>query len=111
VESVDPFIRIIHKPTFERQLMLFREQPNHPELGANFEPLLFGMCLVSITSMHPDFVRSNYQTSKEELLQTYRVALEQALANSRYLHCKDIPTLQGMIFCVVSALASLLDIF
>ncbi|RPA85548.1 hypothetical protein BJ508DRAFT_322588 [Ascobolus immersus RN42] len=102
VESVDPFIRIIHKPTFERQLRLFQEHPNHPGLGANFEPLLFGMCLVSITSMHPDFIRSHHQTTKEQLLQKYRVALEEALANARYLHCKDIPTLQGMIFCVIA---------
>lgn len=102
VESVDPLIRIIHKPTFERQLHIFRDTPNHPSLGLNFEPLFFGMCLVSVTSMHPDFVRLNYQTSKDDMLQKYRIALEQALANSRYLHCKDIPTLQGMIFCVVS---------
>lgn len=108
VYAVDPLLRILHKPTFEKQLALFHRQGPHSALVLNkgFEALIFSIYFAAITSMPPDAVFSVFGVDRKTLQGKYMIAVEQALANARFLQSEELMPLQAcVIFNVRTPLA------
>lgn len=103
VHSVDPLIRILHKPTFERQLALFHRQGPNSTLGLNkgFEAMIFSIYFAAITSMTPDSVLSLFGVDQKTMQGRYMIAVEQSLSNARFFQSEELMPLQaGVLFNV-----------
>lgn len=99
VTSVDPLVRILHKPTFSRQLALFHCQGPGSTLGLNkgFEALVFAIYFAAIMALLPDQVVALFGTSKNAMVQRYQIAVEQALANARFLQSEELMPMQAFV--------------
>ncbi|CUS07130.1 unnamed protein product [Tuber aestivum] len=99
VVSVDPVVRLLHKPTFESKLARLQEHdPLHPDRG--FEALAFSVYYAAVNSLHPDNVQQMFGTDKPYLLNKYRVAVELALANAGFLQSEELMTLQALVLFI-----------
>ncbi|PWW71895.1 hypothetical protein C7212DRAFT_230651 [Tuber magnatum] len=103
VVSVDPVVRLLHKPTFESKLV--RLQGRCPESAAQhadrgFEALAFAVYYAAVNSLHQDKVRQMFGTDKPYLLNKYRVAVEHALTNAGFLQSEELATLQALVLFI-----------
>lgn len=97
--AVDPLIRILHKPTFEKELTLFHRNGARSTHGLNkgFEALIFAIYFGAITSMRADEVVSMFGVDRAVMRKRYMVAVEQALANARFLQSEELMPLQACV--------------
>lgn len=97
--AVDPLVRILHKPTFEKKLALFHSNGagSTHGLGKGFQALIFAIYFGAITSMHADEVVSMFGVGKAVMRGRYMVAVEQALANARFLQSEELMPLQACV--------------
>lgn len=104
--SVDPVVRILHKPTFESKLVKLQEHgPESAALHADrgFEALVFSVYYAAVNSLHSDKVPQMFGIEKPSLLNRYRVAVEHALANAGFLQSEELTTLQALVLFIVSS--------
>lgn len=97
--GVDPLIRILHKPTFGKELALFHSQGASSTHGLNkgFEALIFTIYFAAITSMKAEEVVSIFGMDRTTMRGKYMVAVEQALANARFLQSEELMPLQACV--------------
>lgn len=97
--AVDPLIRVLHKPTFEKEIVLFHDQGASSTCGLNkgFEALIFSIYFSAITSMETDEVFGMFGVDRATMRGRYMVAVEQALANARFLQSEELMPLQACI--------------
>jgi len=104
--SVDPVVRLLHKPTFELKLTKLQEYglesaALHADKG--FEALIFSVYYAAVNSLHLDKVPQMFGIDKPSLLNRYRVAVEHALANAGFLQSEELTTLQALVLFIVSS--------
>jgi len=104
--SVDPVVRLLHKPTFELKLAKLQEEgPESAALHADkgFEALVFSVYYAAVNSLHLARVPQIFGIDKPNLLNRYRVAVEHALANAGFLQSEELTTLQALVLFIVSS--------
>ncbi|KAK7423570.1 hypothetical protein QQX98_001028 [Neonectria punicea] len=95
VESVDPFIKVLHVPTMDKVVRGLRG--NFSTLGPNMEPLLFAISFAAIASMEDPDVVTNFNAPKSDLLARYRLGTEQALGQAQFLVTKETAVVQAFV--------------
>lgn len=97
--AVDPLIRVLHRPTLEKELALFHSQGASSTHGLNkgFEALIFSIYFAALTSMRSEEVVSMFGVDRVTMRGKYMVAVEQALANSRFLQSEELMPLQACV--------------
>jgi hypothetical protein len=92
-------VRILHKPTFEaklQHLVTGMEAADRP-----FEALVFAVYYSAVASLRPEDVPGMFGVEKNVLLSRYVYAVEQALANARFLQSEELATLQAFVLFLV----------
>jgi len=101
-ESVNPFIRILHKSQFGRELSQYRR--GSIDLPREWETLLFSVYLLTISSLRPEVVQAVFSVSKDTLMTRYQYACQSALANVNWFKTDKIRTLQAVLHYLVNSL-------
>jgi hypothetical protein len=100
--SVDPLMKILHRPTTEKALDLFILHPTDHPLSRTTEALFFAMYFAAVTSLPPDSCLKQLGEDRRLLSVRYRQAVEQALARADYLNSTSLETLQAFMIYSVS---------
>lgn len=98
--QVDPVIRMLHKPTFERYVI--KAKDNIAEISKPLESLMFSVYFASITSMTEKQCRAEVGEERNMLVGKYRLAVQQSLARADVLSTHNLVTLQALVIFLVS---------
>jgi hypothetical protein len=94
-ENVDPLVKVLHVPTFERTIAA--SASNLANLPRGLEALLFTIYYGAVTSLSGEDCLAQFGESKPVLLARYRFAIEQALARANFLITEEIIVLQALV--------------
>ena len=94
-ENVDPLVKILHVPTFERTIAAAAS--NLAGLPRGLEALIFAVYYGAVTSSSSEDCLAQFGEAKPVLLARYRFAIEQALARANFLITEEIIVLQAMV--------------
>ena len=94
-ENVDPLVKVLHVPTFERTIATAAS--NLAGLPRGLEALLFAIYYGAVTSSSSEDCLAQFGEAKPVLLARYRFAIEQALARANFLITEEIIVLQAMV--------------
>jgi hypothetical protein len=99
IEKVDPFVKILHKPTLQRDFNYFCRDilPNPKE----FECLLFavyGLALLSLTSTSIEY---RFHEQKHAILARYRSYVAHGLGQLNFTTSQSLSTLQILLLYMV----------
>lgn len=93
--KVEPMIRLLHPPSFERRLLAAISDLDHVTGG--MELLMFSICFAAVTCISPENVQLQFYESKENLLKKSRYAIRKAMVDVNFMASRDIQTLQGLV--------------
>lgn len=99
--DVDPVTKILHVPTFGRQLIEVKD--NLQSLDAGMQALVLSICFAAVTSMSPTQVQTRLGESKDARLQRFKTAIEKALMRANFLNLPSIISLQALIIYLVQS--------
>lgn len=94
--NVDPLIKILHRPTIEKEFDLFMINPEDNPLSTTAEALFFAMYFAAITSLSPESCMRQLGEDRSQLVVQYRQAVEVALARADYLNNTSLESLQAL---------------
>lgn len=94
-ENVDPLVKVLHIPTFERTIM--NASSNLASLPRGLEALLFTIYYGAVTSLSGEDCLAKFREEKPVLLARYRFAIEQALARANFLITEELIVLQALV--------------
>jgi hypothetical protein len=97
--NIDPVLKIVHKPTFERSLM--KAKSNLDGLSRGMEAMMFAMYFAAVASLRPEECRLMLNVEKAVLHTRYRFAVEQALARAGLLDTRELIVLQAFVVFLV----------
>lgn len=100
--SVDPLMKILHRPTVEKAFDLCIANPADHLLSRTTEALFFAMYFGAVTSMQPDSCVKQLGEDRRLLSAQYKQAVEHALARADYLNSTSLETLQAFMIYSVS---------
>lgn len=100
--NVDMLIKILHRPTIEKEFDLFIVNPDDNLPNKSMEALFFAMYFAAITSLNPERCRSQLGEDRAVLSAQYRQAVELALARADYLNNTSLECLQALTIYNVS---------
>lgn len=94
--NVDMLIKILHRPTIEKEFDLFivNSEDNLP--SKSMEALFFAMYFAAVTSLSPERCRSLLGEDRTFLLAQYRQTVELALARADFLNNTSLECLQAL---------------
>ncbi|KAJ0108949.1 hypothetical protein J7T55_005496 [Diaporthe amygdali] len=95
--SVDPLMKIVHKPTIEKTLNLFMVNPADHPLSRTTEALFFAIYFAAVTSVQPDSCMRQLGEERRLLAVQYKQAVEHALARADYLNSTSLESLQAFM--------------
>ncbi|KAG8163496.1 hypothetical protein KVR01_006793 [Diaporthe batatas] len=95
--SVDPLMKILHKPTTEKAFELYMVNPLRHPLSRATEALFFAMYFAAVTSLRPDSCLNQLGEDRRVLAVQYKQAVERALARADYLNSTSLETLQAFM--------------
>ena len=95
VQNVDPIIKILHKPTIERTMMV--SDIDHYKSEPSTTAMIHGVCLLAVVSMAASEVRAAFGCDKNVLVNTFTKVMEQALTAADFLAVPSLVTLQGVV--------------
>jgi hypothetical protein len=100
VESIDPLIKITHRPTLEKsvQNLLINQMK---DISPEMELFMFAVYYSVATSMAPEEVFSSFGELKSVLCTRYRYGFEQALGNVDFLKTQELMVIQALIIFLV----------
>lgn len=100
IENVDPFVRIVHKPTLLLGLNHFRRGvvANPTE----FETSLFAIYSLALLPLSPTLVEYRLHESKKDLISRYRANAEHGLSRMNLTTTQSLATLQTFLLYIVS---------
>lgn len=105
VENIDPVVKILHVPSFEKK---FRDaNKDLQRLEAGTEALMFSIYYSVIASLSVDTVQAEFKESKDNLLKKYQFAIKQALSKAKFMKSKELAPLQALTQYLVSHLSSM----
>jgi hypothetical protein len=94
-ENVDPLVKVLHVPTFERTIAAAAS--NLATLPRGLEALLFTIYYGAVTSLSNEDCLTQFGEGKPVLLARYRFAIEQALARANFLITEELIVLQALV--------------
>lgn len=97
--KVEPMIRLLHPPSFERRLLAAISDLDHVTGG--MELLMFSICFAAVTCISPEDVQLQFYESKENLLKRSKYAIRKAMVDVNFMASRDIQTLQGLVIYLV----------
>lgn len=100
--NVDMLIKILHRPTIEKEFDLFIVNPEDNLPSKSMEALFFAIYFAAITSLNPERCRSQLGEDRAVLFTQYRHAVELALARADYLNNSSLECLQALTLYDVS---------
>ncbi|KIW66396.1 hypothetical protein PV04_05732 [Phialophora macrospora] len=98
VEKVDPFIKILHKPTLHLELNHFRR--GILANPAEFQVRLFAIYALALLPMCSALVEYRFHQSKKVLLSRYRSHVEQGLNQLNLTMTQSLSTLQTFLLYI-----------
>jgi hypothetical protein len=99
IEKVDPFVRILHKPTLLLQVNHFRRGIlSGPE---KFECLLFTVYSLALLAVDPQKCLDYLEEDRDTLLARYRQCVEHRLNDLRISTTHKLPSLQAYLLHIV----------
>lgn len=98
-ENVDPLVKVLHIPTFERTF--FQAVGQVSKVGKGLEALLFAIYYGAVTSSTNEDCKERWGEDRNTLLNKYRVGLEQGLARANFLYCDEIVILQAFVVFLI----------
>jgi len=102
LENVDPLLKIFHVPTVQRQLL--RASTHLDKVPAPVEALMFAIYFSAVTSLqNPDATRNLLREERPDLLNRYRLGIEQSLTNANFMVTPDVATLQALTLYLICA--------
>lgn len=102
LENVDPLLKILHVPTVQRQLL--RASTHLDKIPPPVEALMFAIYFAAVTSLQSsDATRNLLQQERPDLLNHYRIGIEQSLANANFMTTPDVATLQALTLYLICA--------
>ncbi|KAI9773132.1 MAG: hypothetical protein M1840_008253 [Geoglossum simile] len=99
--NIDPVLKIVHKPTFERSLVKVKN--NLDGLSRGMEAMMFAMYFAAVESLEAEECRLMFHMDKGSLHNKYRFAIEQALARAGFLDTRELIVLQAFVVFLVCA--------
>ncbi|OCL12680.1 hypothetical protein AOQ84DRAFT_333872 [Glonium stellatum] len=97
-QIVEPFVRVVHEPTFRKELLLFRQhKAPFPE---EYECLLFATHALTIAALRSDIVLMLFGESRDILLTRYQFATEEALAKNKFVQSRKILVFQAFLYYI-----------
>lgn len=95
-QNVDPLIKILHRPTVEREFDVFMINPDNNPLSRTTEALFFAMYFAAVTSLTPESCQRQLGEDRGLLVLQYRQGVELALARADYLNNTSLESLQAL---------------
>lgn len=92
-ENCDPVIKILHIPTMEPLILRCQQQIGN--LPAGMETLLFAIYFSAVASLSDDDCLATFGANKNNLIETYKTGMEQALSRARLLETNEFIVLQA----------------
>ncbi|KAH7394049.1 hypothetical protein DE146DRAFT_679330 [Phaeosphaeria sp. MPI-PUGE-AT-0046c] len=101
-DAVHIIARMVHRPSFERQLERFWAAVNAgTEPRASLQAVVFAMLLSSVVSMHENAVLAEFGMTKEHFVGTFRHCCEAALSQSNFLRSTKLEPLQAFVMYLI----------
>lgn len=101
--AVHPIARCVHRPSFEKQYQQFWQ-----EVSRGFEPQsslqaqVFAMMFSASVSLLDEQAQETFRCARTDMIRTFRVGCEYALAKSNVIRTTKTSTLQAFIMYLVS---------
>lgn len=102
--NVDPLLKVLHRPTVEREFDLFIVNPEDNPPDKQTEALFFAIYFAAVTSLGPERCVEVLGEERAPLSARYRQGVEFALARADYLNSTSLETLQALTIYDVSRL-------
>ena len=99
IDSIDPMVRILHKPTAAR--LVAQAARDAGSLGKSDEALLFAMYMAVVMALTPEECQARLGLEREVGMRRYRYATEQALARAGFLASQELVVLQAFLLYLV----------
>lgn len=109
--AVHPMCRVVHRPSFERQWVLFWQQVQSGlEPPASMQALAMGAMLSAVISLSDHDVMMQLGVPKQQLLQSFQQGAESALYRANFLRTSKLQTIQAMVMYLVSLILSITSV-
>lgn len=95
-ENVDVLLKILHRPTVEKEFDLFIVNPESNPLSRPTEALFFAMYFIVVTSLTPEACQRHFGEDRAVLVSRFRQGAELALARADYLNSSSLEALQAL---------------
>ncbi|KAI9839762.1 MAG: hypothetical protein M1838_004264 [Thelocarpon superellum] len=93
--TVDPMIKVLHRPAAEKLIMEGRK--NVGDLSKTTEVLMFAIYFAAVTSLSPQECEEMLGEDQPTLVARYRFGTEQALARADFLNTHEVAVLQALV--------------
>lgn len=100
VRNVDVMVKVLYKPTVENLVKSASKDLGH--LDSPAETLLFAIWFATVNTMSSEECNQLHNQEKAPVLQRYRFALEEALAQAEWMTTQDTFVLQALTLHIVS---------
>lgn len=101
LENIDPLLKVTHAPSL--QVRIIEAASNVSKIDANMHALLFSIYCVSVFSLSPEDCQTILETPRDELLENYHNACEEALINCEFLATNDRDCLTALLLYLVGS--------
>lgn len=108
IDSVDPYVKVLHIPTAETTLYTVIGDPT--KASSENLALCFAIYFASVTATTSNEALDITGEDKKQALVRYRMCLEQSMAQADFLENPTITLLQAMAIYGVSSLMKIKDI-
>ena len=99
-ENCDTIIKVLHVPTTES--LILQASQHLERVSKSLEVLLFAIYFVVVTSLSHEECLHILGGNKDNLLRTYKLSMEQALARASFLETEEMIVLQGFVIYLIA---------
>lgn len=100
LENINPLLKVTHTPTLQARIIDAASDVSN--ISPSVEALMFSIYCVAIISLTEEETQSMLQSSKKDLLTTFKFGCQQALLNSEYMRSTDRDTLTALFLYLAS---------
>lgn len=106
-QAVHPIVRLVHRPTFEKEYELFWNIVSQgTEPPASMQTIMFACMFAAVVSMEEPVIVRDFGVSKPSLIDNFKLGTEAALAKANFLRTTKVETLQAFVIYMVSHVSS-----
>ena len=99
LENVNPLLKVIHTPTMQGKII--EAASNTSNIEPNLEALMFSIYCMSTQSLSTETCQSIFGFPRNDLLQKYQFACQQALLNCQFLRSNNRDCLTALCLLLV----------